>query len=248
MLHPRPVRHQTDVERLDTAWSVYLDVLRTARGRGLELAIGGGFAVAAYTVYRQSTKDIDVYVQPGDRKTMVDIVTEAGLTDYYDVLPYDRKWIYRSHRDDVIVDIMWAMPNQRAQVDRDWLTRGPELDLHGEMVRVLPPEELIWAKLYVLQRDRSDWPDILNLIYATGLELNWDHLINRLEDDAPLLDAVLTIFRWLCPDRAAQFPETLWSRLRDSRHRYRGGIPREELLDTRPWFLPALEAVGQRSC
>ena len=30
---------------------------------------------------------------------------------------------------------------------------------------MLPPEELIWAKLYVLQRDRSDWPDILNLLY-----------------------------------------------------------------------------------
>jgi hypothetical protein len=45
-----------------------------------------------------------------------------------------------------------------------------------------------------MQRDRCDWPDILNLIYATALELDWDHLFRRLDDDAPLLEAVLTIF------------------------------------------------------
>lgn len=197
-------------------------------------------AVATYTIHRQSTKDIDLYVQPHDRERMIQILRELGLDDYYDVLPYDRKWIYRSHSGDVIVDVMWGMPNERALVDIDWIRRGTEIPLYGERVRVLPPEELIWAKLYVLQRDRCDWPDILNLIYATADHIDWEHLLKRVGDDAPLLGAVLTVFRWLCPDRAAVLPGKIWRNVAEHVRNPCGGT-RAGLLDTRPWFIPALE-------
>jgi hypothetical protein len=220
--------------------------MNKAREREIEFAIGGGLAVASYTVHRQSTKDIDLYVEPRNREQMIAVVQECGLKDYYEVLPYDRNWIYRSYAgEDAIVDIMWAMPNQRAQVDADWLKRGREIDLNGDTVRVLPPEELIWAKLYVLQRDRCDWPDIINLIYATADELDWEHLVSRVGEDAPLLGAVLTVFRWLCPERAALLPGRIWHRLAESVKKNGIGIPREDLLDTRPWFVPALEHAHQ---
>jgi predicted nucleotidyltransferase len=231
----------------DSQWPIYSRVIQEARARGIEFALGGGLAVEAYTIHRQSTKDIDLYVLPGDREAMVEVVTQCGLVDLYDKQPYDRKWIYRSHVDDTIVDIMWAMPNQRAHVDPRWLTRGREVDLHGYRLRVLPPEELIWAKLYVMQRDRCDWPDVLNLIYATAPELDWDHLYCRLGDDAPLLEAVLTIFEWLCPQRAAHLPSHTLQRLKSGPNGNCIGKPRADLLDTRPWFIPALELAHQEN-
>jgi hypothetical protein len=227
------------VERLDSPPAIYQAVLDEARRRGIEFAVGGGMAVAAYTVHRQSTKDIDLYVRPQDREAMIVLVHEYGLKDYFEVCPYDRKWIYRSYIGNVIIDIMWAMPNQKAQVDIEWIRRGPEVELYGERVRVLAAEELIWAKLYVLQRDRCDWPDILNLLYCTADQLDWDHLVKRVDDDAPLLGAVLTVFRWLCPERAAAMPRPIWRRLAE--HVRRSGAERANLLDTRPWFIPALE-------
>jgi hypothetical protein len=114
------------------------------------------------------------------------------MQDYFDTKPYDRNWIYRAHDGDVIVDSIWAMANKRAQVDRGWLERGPEIEMFGQNFRVVPPEELIWSKLYVLQRDRCDWPDILNLISATGSYLDWNHLLGRVEHDLPLIRGLLS--------------------------------------------------------
>lgn len=231
----------------ESQWPIYCAVIQQARARGIQYAIGGGLAVEAYTIHRVSTKDIDLYVTPEDRDAMIEVVTECGLGDYYEVHPYDRNWIYRSYSGEVIVDIIWSMPNQRTQVDAEWLNRGRHIDIHGLRLRVLPPEELIWAKLYVLQRDRCDWPDILNLIHATAPELDWDHLLDRVGDDAPLLDAVLTIFQWLCPQRSAQLPRHLKERLRSN---HCGGVPekfRADLLDTRPWFVPVMPQAHQEN-
>lgn len=174
---------------------------------------------------------------------MLAILADVGLEDYYDQKPYDRNWIYRSCRDDLIVDVMWAMANQRAQVDDVWLS-GPEVEVEGERVRLLPPEETLWSKLYVLQRDRCDWPDALSLLSAIGSEINWTHLLNRLQDDARLLKALLTVFEWLCPDGATTFPAWLWERLaktdNDGKDCAEIALRRAGLLDSRPWFPPAI--------
>ena len=107
------------------------------------------------------SKDLDIYVRPEDRNAVIDVANRCGMNDYYDISAYDRGWIYRAYLDGVIVDTIWAMANKRTQVDKVWLN-GPQILLCGQAVTVIPPEELIWSKLYVLQRDRCDWPDIIN--------------------------------------------------------------------------------------
>lgn len=235
----------------DEQWSIYKRVLDAARARGLRFAGGGALAVAAYTGHWRNTKDLDLYVLPQDREAMIEVVTEAGLSDYYDELPYDRSWIYRANRGEIIVDVIWAMANGRAQVDEVWIAEGPQVDVRGELLRVVPPEEMIWSKLYVLQRDRCDWPDVLNLIYATGPTLDWDHLLDRMGEDAPVLTGVLSVFSWLCPGRVSELPDWLWERL-PSPGPQRGSPPdiirrRVDRLDTRPWFVPTMEEDNSSS-
>jgi len=72
---------------------------------------------------------------------------------------------------------------------------------------------MMWAKLYVMMHDRSDLPDVLNYIYFCGGGLDWAHLVDRLGEDTPLLAAVLSVFSWLSPHRAALLPGWLWERL-----------------------------------
>src|SRR5260370_18242820 len=105
------------------------------------------------------------------------------------------------------------MANYKNDVDDRWLTAGPEVTMRGEIFRLVPPEEMIWAKLYVMQKDRTDWPDVLNILYAQRKTLNWRHLLERLGEDAPLLYGLLTIFRWLCPNLATELPAWLWREL-----------------------------------
>jgi hypothetical protein len=225
-------------------WSVYHRVIATASERQIPFALGGALAVANYTGSWRFTKDLDLYVMPADRERMIEVLAEAGLRDYYEKLPYDRGWIYRGNVDDIIVDVIWGMPNRRTEVDAAWLSRGPCLSLNGDRIRVLPLEELIWAKIYVLQKDRSDWPDIFNLIFAAGSRLDWERLLDRLGEDAPLLSAVLSIFRWLNPAAASRLPDWLWQRLalpQPQEHGPRERVRRRaKLLDTRPWFAPVV--------
>jgi nucleotidyltransferase DUF2204 len=221
-------------------WRVYERVVQEARSAGVRFAFGGAFATAVYTGRLRNTKDIDFYVLPEDRDAMIGAITRAGLHDYYERLPYDRKWIYRGTTGDVIVDAIWAMANLRASVDEHWLTAGPEVTVRGERMRAIPIEELIWSKLYVLQRERSDWGDVLNLIDARADAIEWDRLLSRLGEDAPLLAGSLSVFRWLAPDRARDIPEPIWTRLGlalPQPNTDPNVTPRRAaLLDSRPWF------------
>ena len=164
-------------------WTVYREALSAANKSGIPFALGGSFALAAYTGVFRTTKDIDLYITPDGRDAVVSALTSAGFTDLYEEQNYDRAWIYRCKRDGCIVDTIWAMENTAARVDESWLAAAPALEIRGEELRVLPAEELIWTKLYVLQRDRCDWPDIFNIIYPAVSSLDWPRLMARLGDD-----------------------------------------------------------------
>jgi Nucleotidyl transferase of unknown function (DUF2204) len=231
-------------------WSIYRSVMARARKRGLQFAVGGGFATMTYTGQWRATKDIDFFILERNKDEMIRILADSGLADYYEQQPYERHWIYRSYKDEIIVDVIWAMANRRAAVDEDWL-RGPQMELGGERFRLVPAEETLWSKLYVLQRDRCDWPDGLNLICSMGTDLNWRRLIERVDGDAPLLHALLSVFGWVCPERAGELPAWVWNELgakgaqREAHVLTEGN--RSSLLDTRPWFTAAEdeEQTGQ---
>jgi hypothetical protein len=226
----------------DEQWNIYAQVLERAYEKKIPFALGGGFAFSHYAQRWRNTKDIDLYVLPDDRDRMIAVVQETGLVDYYDVLPYDRKWIFRSHnREGVIVDIMWQMANYRAQVDHNWLSRGEVVQVHGMQLRLLPVEELLWAKLYILQRERCDWGDLLNILFTRGPSMDWNHLIDAVGEDYRVLAALVEVFTWACPERAREFPRDVWRRLNVKPPREgKGDVDHGHirLLDSRDWFGP----------
>jgi len=243
---PRALLRRTHPARLQFSWAaaisprewaIYLAAIKALREEGVPVLLGGGFALAAYTGRWRDTKDIDFYVHPRHRTAAVNALSNVGFTDYYSRVPYDRKWIHRNVRSGVIVDIIWAMANQRAHVDPLWFARAGSVSIRGEPLAVLPLEEMLWSKLYIMQRDHCDWTDIFNLLHLRGPEIDWARLSGRLESDLPLLKALLTVYGWLCPGRAGKLP--VWRQLgmslpapvspRVSRRRV-------SLLDSRAWF------------
>jgi hypothetical protein len=222
-----------------TEWKIYSAAMRVLREAEVKFLVGGGFARAAFTGYWRDTKDIDLYVRPKDRIRAQRALMKAGFADYYEKLPYDRAWIYRSYKRNVIVDVIWAMANQRAQVDEGWFRPSAQLTIRGERLPVVPPEELLWCKLYIIQRDRCDWTDIFNLVHEHGPRMDWAYLIRRLEDDLPLLQSMLNVYGWLCPHQVKKLPASLWRRLAAAQKAMRSRHPthdRIRLLDSRTWF------------
>jgi hypothetical protein len=222
-----------------TEWRIYGTAIRVLREHRVPFLVGGGFARAAFTGHWRDTKDIDFYVRPEDRGRAERALRTADFADYYEKHSYDRAWIYRSYKRNVIVDVIWAMANQRAQVDEQWFRPGAQLTIRGERLPLVPPEELLWCKLYIIQRDRCDWTDIFNLVHEHGSRMDWQYLIKRLEDDVPLLRGMLDVYGWLCPEEVKELPASLWSRLATAQKAMRSRRrihDRIRLLDSRIWF------------
>jgi hypothetical protein len=202
--------------------------------------MGGAFALAHYTGRWRNTKDLDFFVLPQHRQEIIHSITRAGFKDYFDDKPYDRSWIYRAIRDEALIDVIWTLPNHRMEVDPHWFQYGSPLAVQGVNVFAIPAEELIWIKLFVLQRDRCDWPDIMDLLRAKGPDLDWKRLISRMDSDLPLLQAAVILFAWLSPNVAASLPEEIqrWLPGKGAESEKHPGVEadRVKLLDGRPWY------------
>lgn len=242
----RSVKHTAWIGQIpDSEWAIYDDAIRAVRTNGRPFMLAGAFSLASYTGRWRNTKDLDFYILPKDREVFVDALTRAGFKDYYEQLPYDRKWIYRSFKHDCIVDIIWAMANQRARVDEEWFEHAPEVHVRGQVLSVAPAEELLWCKLYVLQRERCDWPDVINLIHSLGADLDWEHLVARVGNDLPLLAGLLNVYGWMCPGNDLALPAPLRELVP---HSGQPGAPlvaerNVRYLDSRPWFVTDTHTV-----
>lgn len=227
----------------DSEWALYSRVLDAADERDVEYALGGGLAFSEHAGRARNTKDLDLYILPEQKDLAIEALLSAGFHDLFDEKEYDRSWIFRGTVEDVIVDLIWTSPNHRMEVDKLWLSEGPIVDIRGRSVRLLPAEELIWAKLYVIQKDRCDWPDLLNILSAEGPELDWPRLISRVgEKDAPLLGGLLSTFRWMLPEVANRLPKCVWPAAGllppEAAPHAEEDEERAPVLDSRDWFGP----------
>ncbi|MGZ4962665.1 MAG: nucleotidyltransferase [Limisphaerales bacterium] len=228
-------------------WAICKRAIDALRGEKVDFLLGGAYGLALYTGRLRDTKDADFFILPEHAPRAAAALARAGFEDYYPKVAYDRRWIYRSTSDNFIVDLIFRMANRRADIDDVWFERSHEITIHGDKLRVIPAEEMLWQKMYVMQRDRCDWPDVINILYVSGHLLDWEHLINRARDDEALLFGILHMFEWLCPDRAGKIPAFV---------RARAGLPpamlgqddevtrvRATLLDSRGWFAPLGQAT-----
>jgi hypothetical protein len=226
----------------DDEWVHDKAAIDAALDRDILFALGGGLAFSEYAERMRNTKDLDLFILPKDRGAVIEALTETGFSDYFDEKPYDRSWIYRAVREHVIVDIIWTMPNHRMVVDEDWLTRGWDIDIRGVCMKLLPAEELLWSKLFVMQKDRCDWPDLLNLLRARSHDFDWERLLAKAGRDTILIGGLLSVFRWLVPRQANEVPSWVWDRVgllrTDAVDDNGEHEARAHLLDSRDWFGP----------
>lgn len=222
----------------DAQWDVFLAGARAVEAATVPFVLHGAFALAAYTQRWRNTKDIDIIIRAADRERAVAALRGAGFADYFEHEAYDRSWIFRGVKNEMIFDVIWALPNHRVPMDDPWFQRAKPLWVRGQSLAIAPVEEVIRVKLYVFQRERCDWVDVLNLLAATVDRIDWHWLVQRMRDDLPLLQGVLAVFNWLSPERARALPGWL---------REQFALPylecdetteleRVRLFDSRPWF------------
>lgn len=221
-------------------WTIFEDGVSALEGGGVPFLLHGAKALATYTGHWRNTKDVDVVVHTRDRQSAIDALRRAAFDDYHATLAYDRSWIFRGIKNDVLFDVIWELPNHRVPIDDAWFQRSQPINLRGRVYAAVPPEELVRVKLYVMQRERCDWVDVLNTLAGAADRIDWRWLVQRMGHDRPLLHAALAIFNWMSPGRAESLPD--WVREQFALPRIEPEDPaamevrRVRLFDTRPWF------------
>jgi hypothetical protein len=147
------------------------------------------------------------------------------------------------------VDVVHATHNCTGPVEESWFANAKEISVLSRRVLVVPAEEMILSKIFVVAKDRCDVSDVLHLIFATRGDLDWDRLLAKAGDHWELLLAYLHFYRYVYPSHAHYLPRWVWEVLLE---RYeRETLPKEPLrfrgtildeasfgVDVEAWGLP----------
>lgn len=216
---------------------VYIQAIQCLAEKRIPFMLGGAFAVWHYTGNWRHTHDIDVFTTPEHVPAAREALTDAGFADLGEQAAGDREWIYHAVKGEIIVDVIWRFANRITSVAQDWIDRAPEGEVLQQNVKIMPIEELVWAKIFVLNRHRCDWPDVINVLRANCPEFDWNRLLDMLGEHWLLFAGVIDVFDWLYPRDSRCIPEEIRLEIRRRREEYKPDLSvetREKLLD--PWI------------
>jgi hypothetical protein len=189
--------------------AVHIRALRLLEGAGVPFLVGGAYAMFHYTGVVRYTKDLDVFLRRADEPRAREVLAEAG----YRTLVKEPLWLSKAFWGETFVDLIYSSGNGVAVVDDVWLEAAPSGDVLGVASRIVPPEEMIWSKAFVQERERWDGADVAHLVRACGAELDWDRLLRRFAGHWQVLLAHLSLFAFSYPQDRDAVPPTVWRRL-----------------------------------
>jgi hypothetical protein len=167
-----------------------------------------------YTGIGRPTKDLDIFVRPSHCFPVLECLAGEGFATELT----DRDWLAKVFWEEDFIDIIWSSGNAVATVDDAWFEHAVPTQLFGFDVQLVPPEEMIWSKAYVMERDRFDGADIVHLILKCGERLDYGRLLARMDADWELLLVHLVLFRFVYPGERRQVPEWLLAELERRLH------------------------------
>jgi len=101
-------------------------------------------------------------------------------------------------------------------VDDAWFENARRATVMGVDVLVAPPEEIIWSKAFVVERERYDGADVNHLLHACAEQMDWERLLARFDRYHEVLFSHLLLYRFVYPSERSRVPhwviETLVAR------------------------------------
>jgi hypothetical protein len=182
--------------------ALYRGALESIRAEGVEMLVGGAYALRQYAGVIRDTKDLDVFVRPKDVSRTLTALEKAGFrTD----VPYPH-WLAKGFAEDRFIDVIFCSGNGLCSVDDEWFENGVAADVLGLDARLVPLEEMIWTKSFVMERERFDGADVAHLLLAGGEQIHWPRLLERFGDNWRVLFAHLALFGFIYPHARDTIP------------------------------------------
>jgi Uncharacterised nucleotidyltransferase len=183
-----------------------LHVLSDAR---VPFLVGGSHALLNYTGIVRETKDFDLFVRRGELDAALGALRQAG---YRTEISYPH-WLAKARQGTDVVDLVFSSGNGICRVDDGWFDNAVEADVLGMPVKIAPPEELLWQKAFVMERERFDGADIAHILRSCAETLDWDRLLARFDAYWQLLLSHLVTFCFIYPSERHRIPQDVMSTL-----------------------------------
>ena len=167
--------------------------------------IGGAYVVEVYAGVSRHTKDFDLYLRPQH----VDLALDALKRRGYKTKKTFPHWLAKAGRGRDYVDLIFRAGNGLCEVDDSWFERAHGHEFLGLEVKLCAPEEMIWMKAYIMERERFDGADIAHILQSCAEKLDWPHLVHRFGPDWRVLLSHLVLFGYIYPGERDKIPAAI---------------------------------------
>jgi len=189
-----------------------MEVLQHAN---IPFLVAGASAFRFYTGISRHTKDVDLYLRPHNVDAALNAFARVGYTTEK-TFPH---WLAKATSGRNCVDLVFRAGNGLCEVDDSWFERAHNQELLGLRVKICAPEEMLWMKAYIMERERFDGADIAHILESCADKLDWSHLLRRFGPDWRVLLSHLVLFGYIYPSEIGRVPAAvmndLISRLKD---------------------------------
>jgi hypothetical protein len=186
----------------DEERAIYKRALEALNSAGIPYIVAGAYAIYEHTGIYRKTKDLDLFFEPAVVVEAASALRAAGFTTRLE----DEHWLAKATMGEYFVDLIYGMGNGIALIDKGWIEHSRPGILAACPVRIAPPEELVWHRLFISERHRHDMSDVVHVILCYGDTLDWKRLLNRVGEHWPLLLSQILMFSYVYPGYRTNIP------------------------------------------
>lgn len=206
MPHEAPLNHDTGAE------AFYAGALRGLTEANVPHLVGGGYAFTYHTGVHRQAKDLDIFLRKEHLERALSVLEELGCRTEL-TFPH---WLGKALWQDHLIDLIYSSGNGLCVVDDEWFEYAEAHMVAGVPSWLIPPEEMIWSKAFILERERCDAADVLHLLLAAP-RLDWDRLVRRFDGHYRVLYCYLILFGYTYPSERTLIPARV---LEEFAHRF----------------------------
>jgi hypothetical protein len=189
----------------------YRDVLDILRQAEIPFLISGGFALQQFTGILREVRDLDIFVLEKHIHAALDALAQSG---YPTELTFSH-WLGKvyNHGRTEYVDLIFSSGNGLCKVTESWFERAIPSEVFDMPVFLCAPEEMIWQKAFIMERERYDGADVAHLIRTQSDALKWERLIGLFGEHWRVLLSHVILFEFIYPTERAKIPRWVKQRL-----------------------------------